>query len=74
MALISEKRSALLASLRRHLTKKMRNKAEAALRMAELLLRISNVHVGFSTPFKCFNFAQKIQKYIFFIKCNIFTF
>ncbi|KAI3411981.1 hypothetical protein GPALN_002035 [Globodera pallida] len=41
---INDKRAALLASLRRHLNKKLRNKMEAAVRMAELLLRISNVH------------------------------
>ncbi|KAL3080054.1 hypothetical protein niasHT_034612 [Heterodera trifolii] len=44
VSIINEKRTALLASLRRHLNRKLRDRMEAAVRMAELLLRISNVH------------------------------
>lgn len=37
-------RTELLISLRRHLDEKLHDKMEAAIRLAELLLRISNVH------------------------------
>uniref|UniRef100_A0A915MRT5 Nuclear receptor domain-containing protein n=6 Tax=Meloidogyne TaxID=189290 RepID=A0A915MRT5_MELJA len=40
----NSKREALLAALQKHLDEQMPNKIEASIRMAELILRISNVH------------------------------
>ena len=43
--IVNSKREALLAALQKHLDEQMPNKIEASIRMAELILRISNVHV-----------------------------
>jgi hypothetical protein len=45
--MIKDRRTALLASLHQHLRAKLKDRMEAAIRMADLLLRISNVHVGY---------------------------
>uniref|UniRef100_A0A1I8BK78 NR LBD domain-containing protein n=1 Tax=Meloidogyne hapla TaxID=6305 RepID=A0A1I8BK78_MELHA len=42
--MIISKREALLAALQKHLDEQMPNKIEASIHMAELILRISNVH------------------------------
>jgi len=44
--IVNSKREALLAALQKHLDEQMPNKIEASIRMAELILRISNVHVN----------------------------